>query len=798
VKIMLSLALFTSFALAGTFGASQPDKVSNEPLADQVRKAIDRGVNYLKDHQQPNGGWEDKVLTLNQPGGQSALALLALLNAGVNADDEIVKKGLDYIRGLENPTTYVRSLQTMVLVEAARPQDLERIQENVKHLLKIAIKDGGNLQGWSYDRSGQNVRPDNSNTQYAILALWVARQSGVDKALWEQVRDYFTRTQSKTGAWSYAREGGGLVAGERLTMVSAGLSGLFMAEMELTAGRENLDPVAICGLYEENQAIKKGLAWISSPAAGGDGFSIAVGPGTFYNLYGIERLGRLSGQRFLGPHDWYREGCTWLVQKQHQEDGSWSINETWDMWPTVSTSFAVLFLSKGRIPVLISKLAHGRETPRQEDDQDWNRRHNDLRHLVDFVSDNVFKKMPLAWQIFDVRRQSNVTPQRLDGLTSELLQSPILYITGHQSPAKRLSGVEKNLLKAYVDNGGFILAVACCGAREFNDGFHELCQELWPYNELTDLDLDHPVWNMRFEVQPGSFRLKGIQQGCKTVAILSQENLCGYWEINRRAGEGETAFQLGANIVAYATGLEPPKPRLTPMPIAAHAKDDPLASPPRGYFQAGQLIGQVGDEAAWKPAPQAMAKLMQNLREHAPLDTAIKTVNVPIDHKDLTKFKFLYMQGRKDFKFTSQQLERLRFNLKNGGLLLADACCGKEDFDKGFRQFIVDLFPKEAFPAGEAPRLLPIKPDDPLFSKDLNGEALTDANILCRTERGAPLRSIRPALEGVKIGERWAVIYSKYDIGCALEKHQSADCLGYSYDSAMRLGRAAVLYLFRP
>ena len=32
-------------------------------------------------------------------------------------------------------------------------------------------------------------------------------------------------------------------------------------------------------------------------------------PHTFYNVYGIERVGRLSGQRFIGDHDWYREGC---------------------------------------------------------------------------------------------------------------------------------------------------------------------------------------------------------------------------------------------------------------------------------------------------------------------------------------------------------------------------------------------------------------------------------------------------------------------------------------------------------
>ena len=39
-------------------------------------------------------------------------------------------------------------------------------------------------------------------------------------------------------------------------------------------------------------------------------------PRTFYNLYGIERAGRLSGLRFFGAHDWYREGCDWLVKHQ--------------------------------------------------------------------------------------------------------------------------------------------------------------------------------------------------------------------------------------------------------------------------------------------------------------------------------------------------------------------------------------------------------------------------------------------------------------------------------------------------
>ena len=54
-----------------------------------------------------------------------------------------------------------------------------------------------------------------------------------------------------------------------------------------------------------------------------------------------------------------------------------------------------------------------------------------------------------------------------------------------------------------------------------------------------------------------------------------------------------------------------------------------------------------------------------------------------------------------------------------------------------------------------------------------------------------------PALEGIKLNNRWVVVYSKYDLGCALEKHQSTDCLGHDYESAVKLGKAVILYVLR-
>ena len=118
---------------------------------------------------------------------------------------------------------------------------------------------------------------------------------------------------------------------------------------------------------------------------------------TFYSLYGIERAGRLSGLRFLGDHDWYREGCAYLVRVQ-KEDGSWLEPRQRGGSKILCTSFALLFLSKGRTPVLVSKLVHG-------PGEDWNNDRYDARNLVEYAGRELFAKQPMAWQVFDAKAQ---------------------------------------------------------------------------------------------------------------------------------------------------------------------------------------------------------------------------------------------------------------------------------------------------------------------------------------------------------------------------------------------------------
>jgi len=325
------------------------------------------------------------------------------------------------------------------------------------------------------------------------------------------------------------------------------------------------------------------------------------------------------------------------------------------------------------------------------------------------------------------------------------------------------------------------LAEACCGKKEFDEGFRALMKKLFPDHALQPLPAGHQIWSAPFVVKPGSFGLEGMEMGCKTVVVYSPKDLSCHWESNQLKNEKTLeAFHLGGNIIAYASGMELPKPRLTPADVIRKEDDRKI---PRGFMKVAQV--KYGDD--WQPAPNAMKNLTAYLADKPRLDVAVEKDPVLPGSPRVLDYKFLYMHGRRGFEIGENGLENLRATLQTGGLLLADACCGKTEFDTAFRAFMKKLFPNE--------KLERIPPGDELYSRDINDVALTQ--VRCRRERGAPFRDVPPELEGMKYQNRWVVIYSRYDLGCALEKHQSTDCLGHDYESALKIGAAAVLYALK-
>ena len=88
---------------------------------------------------------------------------------------------------------------------------------------------------------------------------------------------------------------------------------------------------------------------------------------------------------------------------------------------------------------------------------------------------------------------------------------------------------------------------------------------------------------------------------------------------------------------------------------------------------------------------------------------------------------------------------------------------------------------------------MPIPKDDELYSTKV-GFDLNDSQYTKAAGGGKDY----PQLEGVKLGGHWAIIYSKYDIGCALERHTGIECKGYTYESALAIAGNVVQYASLP
>src|SRR5436190_2216057 len=340
--------------------------VRADVTAEQVNTAISRGVAFLEKQQHPDGSWSEMEL---EPGGVTALCTLALLNCGRTPADESVKKALAFLERSKEPGRIYSVALTLMAFAQANPRKYAlEIKKRATWIEGRQLRnDGKHKGGWRY--IGNESMADNSSTQFAILALHEAEKAGFKAAdqTWQLALNYWTQPgmQSPSGAFGYQVDQGDFTG----SMTCAGIASLIMARDRLQQGDAKVvdGHIQCCGSQPDEDSLANAFDWL------GQHFSVERNPnhiaGTWwlYYLYALERVGRMSGQRYFVTrrpgrdgvvefHDWYREGCQVLVQVQDPLNNSWVGNGAGEASREVGTAFALLFLSKGRRPVVIAKL----------------------------------------------------------------------------------------------------------------------------------------------------------------------------------------------------------------------------------------------------------------------------------------------------------------------------------------------------------------------------------------------------------------------------------------------------------
>jgi hypothetical protein len=772
--------------------------VRAEVTAAQVDESIRQGVDFLLRRQGPDGNWTERP---GEPGGVTALATLALLNCGLKKDHPQVKKALDYLNAKDDPAqTYSTSLQIMVFCHADPIQYKNKVRILAGRLESIQVRGEGNETkgGWSY--RSKDARADNSNTQFAMLALHEAERIGVKVSdqTWQLALNYWTQPgmQHPNGGYGYERG-----HPETGSMTCAAISSLIIAYERLNAGDAKVEngKLQCCGNQEPNAPLDNALNWMARHFSVDRNPSAGVGPlqaggsanWLLYYLYGMERVGRMSGRRFIGEHDWYREGCEKLLAAQKATlNNSWVGGGIIEDDPVIATPLALLFLSKGRRPVVIGKLMH--QPDAIGGSLDWDHHRRAIQNLVMRLERPKVWNRDLSWQTIDVAKAS----------APDLLEAPVLFISGSQD--LKLTPEQRQNLKMYVESGGFIFAEACngngCDGAAFDRDFRALMKELFPDSELRKLPPDHAVWYAEEPVDPKhlpkdpEFWLWGLDACCRTSVVYCPRSLSCYWELAHPYREAAHAAELkdqieqvariGMNVVTYATGREL-KSKLDRPQIAI---SNPGGKPPRGALVVGKLSHNGGSDDAPSALNNLLAVMEQKLQMQVDYE---RRLVAPSDPKLFT-FPILFAHGRRSFSFTVAERQALKDYLDRGGFLFADAICASKDFADALRAELKKIYPEASF--------VRIKPDHEMFTPEFGGFPLQ--SVLLRDpqirEEGDPLKAKQvqttPLLEGLEIDGRLAVILSPYDISCALEKGASLECKSYIPQDAARIGANVLLY----
>jgi hypothetical protein len=360
--------------------AASPPRV---PVAQQrkIDDAIVNGVWYLRDHP-----WGDDPPDLSGYGlsiSMAALPALTLLECGVPASDPLVQKAAALVRtkarqAVTDRDTYQLALAILFLDRLGDKKDAELIQ-----LLALRLVAGQRLAdgGWDYTcpqfdkpaiktllqqlRDGKKTleqwrqtalngkpfdmgRSDNSNTQFAVLALWVASRHNVAIAKPIALVEKRFRDSQKTegtgaaatgvdGSWVYCQPDDNGASFGWPSMTCSGLLGMAVAHgVKQKAGDKKKaldDPVVQRGLAMLGRAIDQ---------------PNDARPLDLYFLWSMERVAVLYNVEKIGNKDWYAWGSKDLLAAQ-AADGSWKENQLTGGSPVVASCFALLFLKRANL-----------------------------------------------------------------------------------------------------------------------------------------------------------------------------------------------------------------------------------------------------------------------------------------------------------------------------------------------------------------------------------------------------------------------------------------------------------------
>jgi hypothetical protein len=344
------------------------------PSSPEVREMVSRAMKYLEHghHEELGGDCLVGLVWVKDGKGENHPAVAK----AVKRCQEAIASGNVTDKGSQ--AMYSTGMALIFLCEL----DPVKYRREIDFLFSFMLKRQMPGGGWSYPSYNTG---DTSQTQYAVLSLWTAKNAGLNVPIdaVDRVAGWLLRTQDPAGGYGYQGNdsmGNGRTpqSGVTLSLTAAGLGSLYIAAevAGLAAGPSGNEstglPPALRLVPAEGPAGAKRVEPRNSKLNAGvlqqswalgnrffDG-NFRIGGDFPFQAYYMYALERYMGFRELAEGTdekepkWYNDGVQ-LLMKAQKNDGSFGLAGHYDA--TIDTCFGVLFLTRSTKKAIAKNVA---------------------------------------------------------------------------------------------------------------------------------------------------------------------------------------------------------------------------------------------------------------------------------------------------------------------------------------------------------------------------------------------------------------------------------------------------------
>jgi hypothetical protein len=321
-----------------------------------------------------------------------------------------------------------------------------------------------------------------------------------------------------------------------------------------------------------------------------------------------------------------------------------------------------------------------------------------------------------------------------------------------------------------------------------------LASELFPQYKMRPIPPGH-ILNSGYTHLKKPITVMGMSNGIRELCmLLAEQDPPRAWQ-GQRYSENPDLFEVAANIAFYASD----KGRLRTRGDVNVVRPDPLLAATRTA-----TLARIEHPGAWDPEPGGWRRMTGLLHNQNLVDLNVEALKLG-DGK-LPGNNFAYLTGMEPIELSDTQLAELRTFIARGGTLIVDAANGEAKFAQSIEAQLVGLVAGASFEAMRA--------DDPIFAEThpldppaapIFPPAITQRDTKADTSAKPMNVEFRRyaknhvpnttglQLKGLKLGRRWAVILSPFDLSSGLVGQNVDGIIGYSPTTATEIVRRIIV-----